>query len=157
MKIRPPLLLVVCGGAFLLLFSNYLVGSNFSEMGTEGPVNGGELVEAPSWADELDEEFVPHLAKGDQLFPVSDDSNVLNSAFTGTKWTNNIVYYQFNANVNATNRQRFRDAAAEWAAVANLTFVEGAGSGNYIMVQDGTGNSSYVGMIGGAQALTMYN
>ncbi len=90
-------------------------------------------------------------------FPVRADGIGVTSAFTGNKWTNGQVYYAFDANVNGTNKQRFRDAAAEWSAVANLTFTEGTGSGNYIHVQSDSGNSSYVGMIGGKQTLRMYN
>ena len=138
--------------------------STFGEAGATIPLNAEEIkqlkVEEPAWAAELEGTNAPvhrpSIALGDSRYPLADDGPQ-NSGFNGTKWPNGVVYYQFDANVNATNRQRFRDAAAEWSAVAGLTFIEGTGSGNYIHVQDDTGNYSYVGMIGGAQTLGMYN
>src|ERR1051326_9575215 len=92
----------------------------------------------------------------DMRFAVQDGSPI-ESAFTGTRWTNGTVYYVFDPNVNTTNRQNWRNAAAGWSAVASLTFVEGTGAGNYIYVQSGNGNNSYVGMIGGSQTMNIYN
>ncbi len=121
------------------------------------------LVPQPAWAGEFagalgqqEEEARPEIAIGDTRFPVVSDGPE-RSAFLGTKWTNEVVYYTYNANVNATNRARFVAAAAEWAAVADLTFVEGTGTGNYILVNDSTVNTSAVGMIGGSQTLNMVN
>jgi hypothetical protein len=59
--------------------------------------------------------------------------------------------------VTSTNRAIWRDAAAAWSSAAALTFVESTGGGNYIYVQNSDGNSSYVGMIGGSQAMNIYN
>ena len=122
-------------------------------------------VEAPAWADEYGDDqafqFRPAVALGDALFALADVEGPQHSGFSSTanKWTNNTVYYRFDPNVNATNQERFRAAAAEWSAVANLTFLEDTAEAetNYIHVQDSTGNSSFVGMIGGAQALNMFN
>ncbi len=117
------------------------------------------LVPAPAWAGEFaeelgEEEIRQEIAIGDIRYPVESDGPQ-KSGWTGTKWTNETVYYQFNANVNATNKARFVAATAEWSAVADLTFLEGTGSGNYIHVQDDSVNSSSVGMIGGQQTLKM--
>jgi hypothetical protein len=79
------------------------------------------------------------------------------NAFTGTRWPNGNVYYQFDPAVTTTDRAIWRDAAAAWSAAAALTFVESTGSGNYIYVKNSSGNSSYVGMIGGAQEMNIYN
>jgi len=76
-----------------------------------------------------------------------------------TLWPGGSVYYAFNANVAAADRQHFRDACAEWAAFANLTFIERTTEPNYIMVNDGgpglNGGNSHVGMTGGAQPLNI--
>ena len=42
-----------------------------------------------------------------------------------------------------------------WSSVAAVTFVEGTGGGNYIFVQNSSGNNSYVGMIGGQQEMNI--
>lgn len=85
------------------------------------------------------------------------DDIVQNDGFTGTRWSNGIVYYAFDANVDATNRQRWRDAVAQWSAVANLTFTERSIQANYIYVLSDSGNWSYVGMIGGRQDMGIHN
>ena len=77
------------------------------------------------------------------------------SSQTGiNKWTGGNFFYAFNANVSAVHRAHFRDAAAEWAMFANLTFTERTSQTNYIMVNDVaglSGGNSAVGMVGGQQ------
>ncbi len=107
-----------------------------------------------------------YLQIDDMLIPVDAGEK---SALYGTTWTAGVVYYQFDASVDAADgrplsgdgdgrRAAWRAAAKEWeATVAGLTFVEGAGSGNYILVVSAGGNSSYVGMNTGAQTMNIYN
>jgi len=102
----------------------------------------------------IDPEGRTYVEVDDMFFWVSEGAGV-ESAFTGNRWTNGIVYYVFDAAVSSTNRQNWRDAAATWSAVAPLTFTEGTGIGNYIYVQNGSGNNSYVGMIGGRQVMNI--
>ena len=42
-----------------------------------------------------------------------------------------------------------------WSSVAAVTFVESTGTGNYVFVQNSSGNNSYVGMIGGSQEMNI--
>ncbi|MBI9018007.1 MAG: hypothetical protein JEZ07_12180 [Phycisphaerae bacterium] len=79
------------------------------------------------------------------------------SAFSATRWTNGIVYYEFDSNVSASNKLIWLDAAQQWANVSDLHFVERTTQSNYIHVQDDDGNWSYVGMIGGKQEMGIYN
>ena len=102
----------------------------------------------------IDPEGRTYVEVDDMFFWVREGAGV-ESAFTGNRWTNGIVYYVFDAAVSSTNRQNWRDAAAAWSAVAPLTFTEGTGIGNYIYVQNGSGNNSYVGMIGGRQVMNI--
>jgi len=88
----------------------------------------------------------------DMVFRVSD---LEKSGFTGTRWTDGIVYYEFDANVSTARRDIWRDAAHNWFCAADLTFIEGQGDGDFIHVFSGTGNWSYVGMIGGQQDLSI--
>lgn len=81
------------------------------------------------------------------------------------KWTDGIVNYRFDATqagdgtLTAAKMQQFRDAVNEWAAFANLHFVEFTGTqpANYITVSEDPGRSggfsSSIGMGGGEQTL----
>jgi hypothetical protein len=104
----------------------------------------------------IDPEGRTYVEVDDMLFWVREGAGV-ESAFTGNRWTNGIVYYVFDAAVSSANRQNWRDAAAAWSAVAPLTFNESTGIGNYIYVQNGSGNNSYVGMIGGRQVMNIFS
>jgi hypothetical protein len=81
-----------------------------------------------------------------------------NSTFDGavTLWPGGNVYYTFDASVSAIHQRAFLDAAAEWAAFANLTFTARTTQPNYILVLDVpglNGGTSHVGMTTPAQPL----
>ncbi len=148
-------LVLVCFG-----FSLNASGSTFAPTeeervaATEQGFNGElKLAALPR---KIDPEGRTYVEVDDMFFWVSEDAGV-ESAFTGNRWTNGIVYYVFDAAVSSTNRQNWRDAAAAWSAVAPLIFTEGTGTGNYIYVQNGNGNNSYVGMIGGQQVMNIFS
>ena len=109
------------------------------------------------------------IALGDMIVPVTTiqlwrdqlaGTAAPNSASqTGiSKWTAGNVYYTFNANVSAAQQNATRDAMAEWATYAALTFIPRTAEANYIKFNDvpglGGGNSA-VGMIGGEQPLNI--
>ena len=83
---------------------------------------------------------------------------------TAFKWPGGNVNYRFdpaqvgNGTITSAKMQQFRDGIAEWAAFANLHFIEFTGTppANYITVQENSsggegGFSSSVGMAGGEQ------
>lgn len=72
---------------------------------------------------------------------------------TSKRWPNNTVYYSIDGNLS--NKSRVHDAITHWEANTNLTFKERTSQSNYINFVSGSGCSSYVGMIGGAQNLTL--
>jgi len=72
-------------------------------------------------------------------------------------WPGGIVPYTMNANVNATNANRLRIAMNELETVCNVSYVPRVAQANYIMVQDSTGNNSFVGRIGGSQTVNLVN
>lgn len=78
-------------------------------------------------------------------------------AITSGTWTNGVIYYAFDAAVNTTQKSAMLDAMTSWEAVANVDFVQRTNQANYIYIFNGTGNWSYVGMIGGRQDLSIYN
>ncbi len=82
---------------------------------------------------------------------------------TTFKWPSGNVNYRFdptqvtNGTITAVKEQQFRDGVGEWAAFANLHFIEFTGTppANFITVQESAsgegGFSSSVGMAGGEQ------
>lgn len=72
---------------------------------------------------------------------------------TSKRWTNNTVYYSIDGNLSDKNR--VHDAIKHWEDNTNLTFKERTSQSNYINFVSGSGCSSYVGMIGGRQDLTL--
>ena len=68
-------------------------------------------------------------------------------------WPNNTVYYAIDANLS--NQARVHDAIKHWEAKTNLKFVKRTSQSNYIYFVTGSGCSSYVGMIGGKQNITL--
>ena len=72
---------------------------------------------------------------------------------TSGKWPNNTVYYAIDANL--PDQQRVVDAIKHWEANTNLSFVKRSSQQNYINFVSGSGCSSYVGMIGGKQNITL--
>ncbi len=91
---------------------------------------------------------------GDMAFRLAD---LQRSGFSGTRWTNGNVYYVFDSGLTTTQQNQWLNAAAEWSAVASLNFIARTSQSNYIYVFSGSGNWSYVGMIGGRQDMSIYN
>lgn len=79
------------------------------------------------------------------------------SAFDGdvTIWPNGIVYYAFSADITPVHQKAFVDAANDWASFAHVSFVRRTTQPNYLLVENDTGNSSGVGMLGGPQDFKM--
>ena len=78
-------------------------------------------------------------------------------AHTSNLWPGGIVPYEFDANVDSTNRQRVLDAMAEIESVSGVSFVPRTNEPDYIHILASNGNWSYVGMIGGRQDLGIFN
>jgi len=72
---------------------------------------------------------------------------------TSAYWTDNTVYYEIDGNL--PDKDRVYDAISHWEANTNLEFVKRSGQSNYIYFTPGSGCSSYVGMIGGKQNITL--
>jgi hypothetical protein len=77
----------------------------------------------------------------------------LGAAKTTGRWPNGVVYYSIASNL--TDTYRVYDAIAHWQANTSLRFVARTNQSNYIVFQAGSGCSSYVGMVGGAQYVTL--
>lgn len=104
------------------------------------------------------------LVEGDMIVPVDfyerSQRDRLESGYLSNLWPDGVVPYEFDANVTAAWRTAMLAAMADWETAATVNFrTKVAGDVNYIhiMTDAPSGNSSYVGMIGGVQTVTIYN
>tara|TARA_R100000935_G_scaffold3380_2_gene8759 strand:+ start:396 stop:1445 length:1050 start_codon:yes stop_codon:yes gene_type:complete len=72
---------------------------------------------------------------------------------TSARWPNNTVYYDIDGKLPDQNRAL--DAINHWEANTSLKFVRRTSQSNYIYFTPGSGCSSYIGMIGGRQNITL--
>lgn len=72
---------------------------------------------------------------------------------TSAYWPDNTVYYEIDGSL--PNKDRVYDAISHWEANTNLEFVKRSGQSNYIYFTPGSGCSSYVGMTGSKQNITL--
>lgn len=70
-------------------------------------------------------------------------------------WPGGVVPYAIDPGVSQLNRNRLRIAMDEISTIANITFVPRTSQSNYLYVQNGGGNSSFVGQIGGSQPVNL--
>jgi len=117
------------------------------------------LVPAPAWAEP--EVFPAHPlwpavapnkdAPCEILMPPGVDASVWQTNL----WPGGVVPYAIDPAVTQLNRSRLRIAMDEISTVGNVTFVPRTSEPHYLYVQNGSGNSSFVGRIGGSQAVNL--
>lgn len=98
------------------------------------------------------------ISGGKKVFYIDDMSfnteKVAHSGFTGIRWPEGRVYYEFDANVTVENRTRWLSAAHAWSDYAMVTFIKRKfNETNYIHIKSSTHNSSDLGMTGGRQEM----
>ena len=114
----------------------------------------------PLWAD--DQPDVPGyvgpgvpegymVIEGDIIVPLNYYK--IQTTFATNLWSGGVIPYEFDGNVDGTNRTRMLNAMVEWEAVANVDFRPRDGHDNYIYVQADSVNTSSVGMQGGKQTV----
>lgn len=69
------------------------------------------------------------------------------------RWPNNTVYYAINPSL--PNKARVTSAIANWEANTSVRFIQRTNQSDYVYFTPGNGCSSYVGRIGGQQAITL--
>ena len=93
------------------------------------------------------------LIEGDIIVP--EDFYDLRSSYTTDTWPGGVVPYEFDDNVTEANRMRMRAAMDDWESRADVQFIPRMSENDYVHVLNAGVNTSYVGMIGGRQDLTI--
>lgn len=81
----------------------------------------------------------------------------VSATFASNLWPGGIVPYVFNANVTAQNQALMLAAMSEWETRANIHFIPRTSQSSYLLIQNSTGNNSFVGRVGGAQTVNIFN
>lgn len=72
---------------------------------------------------------------------------------TSARWPDNTVYYSIDGNL--PDQSRVTNAISHWETNTSLKFVKRSSQSNYIYFTTGAGCSSYIGMIGGRQNISL--
>ncbi|MCB7480652.1 M12 family metallopeptidase [Christiangramia sediminis] len=91
----------------------------------------------------------------DLILEPNEDLGTLNKSVGRTQyfWPDNIVYYEIDSSL--PNQQRVLDAINHWESNTAVKFIQRSAESNYIYFTPGGGCSSYVGMVGGRQPITL--
>lgn len=89
----------------------------------------------------------------DPVLEKGQEPNQKSVGRTSARWPENTVYYQIDGSL--PDKNRVINAIAHWEMNTPLRFVERSSQSNYIYFTSGSGCSSYIGMIGGKQNITL--
>ncbi len=91
----------------------------------------------------------------DLVLEADADINSVNKSVGRTRffWPDNTVFYEIDPAL--PNQQRVTDAINHWESNTAVKFVRRTSESNYVYFTPGGGCSSYVGMIGGRQPITL--
>ncbi len=106
------------------------------------------------------------LVEGDILIKTGDfarrynfsNGNAPDGTYEVNTWPNGIMPYEFDANVSATNRTLMQAAMQWWEDVAGVTFLQCSSNtcyGDFVHIQNGSGNNSQIGLVGGEQFINI--
>ncbi len=116
----------------------------------------------PEWGGEraaLTEEERVWIEQQPDIVVIDDmrfrKQDLLDRGFTGNRWTNSVLYYQFDPGFPSQHRALVRSSLEAWREYANVRFVESSSASNRVLVVNEDGCWSYVGMIGGVQKLSL--
>lgn len=83
--------------------------------------------------------------------------NPQRAVFLDPSWPDGVIPYAFDANVSDAQKIAMLGAMGTLAITADVTFIERSTEADFIRIRDANGNSSFVGRIGGAQEVRIFN
>jgi len=104
--------------------------------------------------DESIDEDGTVLVQGDMIMTPDEVLGTTRKA-GGNNWSGNTVPYVISGSFSSRDRQMIQAAMGEWMQKVCVKFVPRTNQRNYINIVTGGGCSSYVGMIGGGQRVTL--
>lgn len=87
------------------------------------------------------------------LFPAFVDR----ATWDAQLWPDGLVPYEFDANTTGSMQTAMRAAMDVLESVCNVVFLPRTTEGNYLRIRNWSGNSSFVGMVGGGQTVNIFN
>ncbi|WP_405207765.1 M12 family metallopeptidase [Aquimarina sp. LLG6339-5] len=148
------ILLISCESKELQSDDQQIIYDDFS-LEQAYPNETGELLQITLNGEEIDVESINkyYILEGDIKIELSDTNKGVGR--TGGRWPNNIVYYAIQSGM--PNQARITNAIAHWESKTALRFESRTNQSNYVYFKNGSGCSSYVGLIGGRQDITLAN
>lgn len=148
------ILLISCESKELQSDDQQIIYDDFS-LEQAYPNETGELLQITLNGEEIDVESINkyYILEGDIKIELSDTNKGVGR--TGGRWPNNIVHYTIQSGM--PNQARITNAIAHWESKTALRFEPRTNQSNYVYFKNGSGCSSYVGLIGGRQDITLAN
>ncbi|WP_196140666.1 M12 family metallopeptidase [Aliikangiella sp. G2MR2-5] len=97
-------------------------------------------------------ETAPDIADNDSLF---DTKAAIRYPSSGYKWPNGTVPYVYASSLGSKGRSAMNYAINHWNSKTNLNFIPRTNQSSYLLIQGGGGCSSWIGMQGGQQVVTL--
>jgi hypothetical protein len=166
----------IVAAALLLLASGTSVTASESGPGTPGVAAALVADATPYPSDQVLSGLIPDLpdgymiVEGDIQLPITeyerryqaDQGDAQAQSPEGTYqinlWPNGRVPYEFDANVTSANQMAMQTAMQQWQDIAGVQFVQCANntcSGDFVHIQDSTGNNSAIGRQTGRQIINI--
>jgi hypothetical protein len=97
------------------------------------------------------------IIEGDIIVPIDFGEQLALGCWRPQRWSGGTVPYEFDSNVDITNKTRAIAAMAEWEGVSGVDFVPRNSETDYIHIRNSTTNSSSVGCEGGQQFVNIHD
>ena len=116
----------------------------------------GDFTFTPTSGDGVPEGYM--IIEGDIMVPENYYNLVSNRAIEGSidtnLWSEGIIPFSFDGNVNETNRNRMLEAMQDWENIGHIDFITRTTQIDYILIKASVDtNSSSVGRVGGEQLI----
>lgn len=86
-----------------------------------------------------------YVVVDDMVFDIDTTTDVEIRAFTGAKWPNGEVFFEYAPGLSTTKKSKFKKACKEWSSVSKVKFTPRSGQDGYIHVESASVNQASVG------------
>ena len=132
---------------YMLMIGSLMIAM-LAQAGDYKPKDGLERIKE-SLTTHTKQKAADYVLVGDMMLPRKQSKT---GAIEPNLWPGE-VFYSLQEEINESQRQVWRDSAAEWNKVTGIVFTERTNQENYINVILANFNASYIGMVGGPQTM----